>query len=287
MHMLYPPNALQIFAKGLDHPEGVAVGRDGTIYAGGERGQVYRISADGTNVEELANTGGYCLGLALDSSENIYVCDMKRHAVMIIGPDRKCEVFADRVENENFRTPNFGVFDRAGNLFVSESGDWKKANGKIYRIGPDGRANIFHAGPFHFTNGLALDAAEDYLYAVESNLNRVFRIPIQQDGTAGFVEIFADGIYNVPDGLAFDSDGVLYVTCYANSRVYMVNRQGEKAIFCWDEDCVILNQPTNCAFAGPDRNLLLISNLGASHLAAITLPTPGQPLFNQRDRDRR
>src|SRR4051812_38085206 len=102
MHMLYPPHALQMFASGLDHPEGIAVGSDGTIYAGGELGQIYRISEDGANVGEMANTGGYCLGMALDSSENIYVCDMKRHAVMIIGQGGKCEVFADRVGTKTF-----------------------------------------------------------------------------------------------------------------------------------------------------------------------------------------
>ena len=34
-------------ATGLDHPEGVTVGPDGLLYAGGEAGQVYRIGAGG------------------------------------------------------------------------------------------------------------------------------------------------------------------------------------------------------------------------------------------------
>ena len=33
---------------GLDHPEGVAWGTDGNWYAGGEAGQIYRITSDGT-----------------------------------------------------------------------------------------------------------------------------------------------------------------------------------------------------------------------------------------------
>ncbi len=43
-----PLRALSDFrtwANGLDHPEGVAVGPDGMIYAGGESGQVYRIES--------------------------------------------------------------------------------------------------------------------------------------------------------------------------------------------------------------------------------------------------
>ncbi|MFM8485773.1 MAG: hypothetical protein ACKOCH_05525, partial [Bacteroidota bacterium] len=52
------------FASGLDHPECVAVHPDGSVWAGGEAGQIYRISPDGRVVEEVANTGGFVLGLA-------------------------------------------------------------------------------------------------------------------------------------------------------------------------------------------------------------------------------
>src|SRR4051812_49651927 len=48
-------------AEGLDHPEGAAVGPDGTVYAGGEAGQIYRIAADGTP-EQYADTGGVLFG---------------------------------------------------------------------------------------------------------------------------------------------------------------------------------------------------------------------------------
>ena len=51
--MLYPISEGRNFVTGLDHPEGVAVARDGTLYAGGEAGQVYRISPDGKKSEVL------------------------------------------------------------------------------------------------------------------------------------------------------------------------------------------------------------------------------------------
>ena len=43
--MLYPVSEVRNFVTGLDHPEGIAVGLDGTLYAGGEAGQIYRISS--------------------------------------------------------------------------------------------------------------------------------------------------------------------------------------------------------------------------------------------------
>jgi hypothetical protein len=46
------------FVDGLDHPEGVALGPDGKVYAGGEGGQVYRIDYASRHVETYADTGG-------------------------------------------------------------------------------------------------------------------------------------------------------------------------------------------------------------------------------------
>jgi hypothetical protein len=57
--MLYSIWEVRRFSAGLDHPEGIAAGRDDTLYAGGEDGQVYRISSNGEKVEVLANTGGF------------------------------------------------------------------------------------------------------------------------------------------------------------------------------------------------------------------------------------
>jgi gluconolactonase len=35
----------EVFAEGLDHPEGLAFDRDGNLWAGGELGQIYRIDS--------------------------------------------------------------------------------------------------------------------------------------------------------------------------------------------------------------------------------------------------
>jgi len=39
--VLYSVSEVRNFVTGLDHPEGIAVGRDGTVYAGGELGPVH------------------------------------------------------------------------------------------------------------------------------------------------------------------------------------------------------------------------------------------------------
>ena len=50
---------VSVFADGLDHPECVAVHPGGSLWAGGEGGQVYKISADGKSIMEVNNTNGF------------------------------------------------------------------------------------------------------------------------------------------------------------------------------------------------------------------------------------
>ena len=280
--MLYPIENVRIFAGGLDHPEGVAVAYDGTVYAGGEAGQVYRISPDGRKVEIIANTGGFCLGLTLDQQDNLYICDCKRKAVLKLSTKGDVSVFVEAVGGRKLIQPNFGVFDSKGNLYFSDSGDWKKTNGVIYRAAPDGTASVFSPGPFHFANGLALDASEQYLYAVESNRNHVLRITIGPDGTALETEVYAAGLGSVPDGLAFDAQGNLYVTTYGSSAIYRVTPDRRVDVLCQDVESELLCLATNCAFGGPRFDQLLVANLGVQHLSILDLNVKGQPLWTHR-----
>ena len=96
--MLYPISEVRNFVTGLDHPEGLAVARDGTLYAGGEAGQVYRISSEGKKVEILANTRGFCLGITLDQKENIYICDCGRRSLIKVTQMGEVTVVADAAD---------------------------------------------------------------------------------------------------------------------------------------------------------------------------------------------
>jgi gluconolactonase len=280
--MLYPLSEVKTFVSGLDHPEGVAVGRGGTLYAGGEGGQIYRITSDSKKTEVIANTGGSCLGITLDQEENIYVCDNARCQVLKVTQRGEVSVFAESVGNQKFRCPNFSVFDSQGNLYFSDSGAWKQSNGIVCRARPDGRVETFAEGPFQFANGLALDAEELFLYVVESNLDRVVRIQIKPDGSSGALETFAEGLARIPDGLAFDAIGNLYVTTYGSNAIYRVDADGCVELVCKDEECALLCQATNCAFGGPNFDQLFVANLGARHISKLDLRVKGQWLLNQR-----
>ncbi len=271
-------SAVTTFVDGLDHPEGLAFAADGYLWAGGELGQVYRISPDGQQTTVLATTGGFSLGMAFDREGNCFVANHGLPAVVKVAPDGRFSIFADEVQGRKIRVPNVPVFDMEGNLYVSDSGDWYGSNGVIYRFTPDGRGVVWATG-FNFTNGLAIDAAGEFLYVVESCEDRVDRIRIKRDGTAGEREVFANGVSHVPDGLAFDAQGTLYITCYASNRLYTADRSGALTVLVEDPDYTPLCHPTNCAFGGPGFDELYISNLGRWHISKLPLGIKGQPLY--------
>ena len=265
-------------AVGLDHPEGVAWGQDGNLYAGGELGQIYRVSLDGS-VEEVARTGGFILGVALDADGRVYACDLAKHTVWRIEPETgSVEPYSTGTPEQPMHSPNFSTFDAAGNLYVSASGPWEEHTGRIYRIAPGGDTTVWSSALPHYTNGSSFNAERDVLYVAESLLPGVSRVPIQPDGSAGAPELFAELAGAIPDGLAFDTDANLYVSCYRPDRIYRIAPDGKVKVLVDEPKGMRLCAPTNIAFAGPELDRLVVANVGLSHLAVADIGVKGLAL---------
>jgi gluconolactonase len=279
---LYTINDIEIFADGLDHPECVAVHPDGSIWAGGEAGQVYRIRGDGSH-EVVAQTGGFVLGLAFSPEGWLAICDLKNHCIWKYEPGTKAlSLLADKVEGRPMQIPNYAVFDNAGNLYVSDSGEFRKENGRIYRFDTQGNGKIWHAGPFAFANGMALSVDQQKLYVVSTWLPGVECIEIDHNGEAGKRSIVVELPKTCPDGIAIDQEGTIYISCYAPSRIYQFTAAGELMTLVDDWEAHTISNPTNLAFGGREGRDLFIANLGRWHIARLRLSVPGLPLAGQK-----
>jgi gluconolactonase len=261
----------------LDHPEGLAVHRDGSVWCGGERGQIYRITANGSSIEQVTSTDGFCLGMAFDSEDNLFVCDLKHAAVMKLDArSEKLERFADGVDGHALRIPNFPAFDAEGRMYVSDSHIFKEPGPGVFRFRPDGSGELWYGEPINFANGLNLSPDGRHLYVAETFGNAVFRIPIGRDGSAGVREEVASLPGVLPDGLAFDSAGNLYVGCYEPSQVLRVDPGGTVERLIWDEEAHLLCHPTNLAFRG---STFFTSNFGRWHITAVDTGVEGLRLW--------
>jgi gluconolactonase len=149
------------FSYGKDHCECVAWGPDGYIYAGGEAGQIYRVNLEDGATEVIANLGVDALGICIDAHANLYVCSENGHAVFRVTQRGEVSVYSQGAPERPMRLPNYPVFDRTGNMYVSDSSDWEGANGCIYCIAPDGRTRVVSATDLRFPNGMALSPEGD------------------------------------------------------------------------------------------------------------------------------
>jgi len=271
---------LEVFANGLDHAEGIAILEDGTIYVGGEAGQVYRVEEDGS-FEEVGNTGGFSLGLAADAEGSIYVCDNVRKAVVKVDPaSGDVEVFSSGLPERPMAVPNWGAFDGDGNYYVSDSGDWLASNGFVWVVRPGRRAEVWSEESVNFPNGLAVAPDGSRLFVVESAPTAaIVEIPIGPDGSAGPRRVLCDLGLAVPDGIAVGSDGSLIVACYRPDVIYRWHPSDGLEILAGDPQGVVLAAPTNVAFRGDGLGQMIVPNLGRWHLTRGELGVSGTPLF--------
>ena len=272
-----PISTLSVLAAGLDHPESVAWGPDGMAYAGGEAGQVYRVDLAANTFETVAITGGFVLGLAHDAAGNVYACDQGRAEVVRVTPAGEVTSYAAGNAGQHMRVPNYPVFDAAGNLYVSDSGDWAARNGFIWRVRPGGEAEIWDRQANGFTNGMCLGPDGHALYVVESSPPLISRIEIRPDGSAGARSVVVDLPRNVPDGAAVAAAGTLYISLYNPNIIYTYCDETLTTLYDdWEQ--LVLVAPTNIAFGGADMKTLLIANLCGWSLATAQLDVPGLPV---------
>lgn len=272
---------IKIFADGLDHVECIAYHPDGTIWAGGEAGQIYRISEDG-NVKEVASTGGFILGVAISPGKDwLAICDLKKKCIWKLDlQSYKLQLYANGVYGHQFNIPNYICFDSNENLYVSESGAFREVSGSILKFNKEGEGKIWCKGPFDFSNGMAIDDKEHFLYVVCSFLPGIERIVMNEDGTAGKREVFVTLPETVPDGIAFDVEGNLYISCYAPNTIYKVDRNRVVAVLISDWEGHTLCNPTNIAFGGRNFDQLFTSNLGRWHISQIDAGVKGLKLIS-------
>jgi len=274
-----PLSRASIFADGLDHSECLALHPDGHWYAGGEAGQIYRIAPDGSKVEQIADTGGFVLGVAVSPDGKwLAICDLKNKCVF------KLELVGltlsewTRGGDKAFQIPNHLAFTPAGDLFVTDSGAMGKAIGRIHRFNRDGDGGVWHAGPFKFANGIAIGPDGQSVFLCCTWLPGVERIEIKPDGSAGRRSVYARFTKSLPDGLCFDARGNLYVSCYIPARIYKITPQRKVSILIDDWEAHTLCNPTNIAFGGKNFDELFAANLGRWHITRIALKTRGLPL---------
>jgi gluconolactonase len=250
---------------GVDHPESISVGPQGEAYTTGTAGQIYRLDLQMNTAKQYASTSPRrVLGQAVDAAGNLYCADCSDGQVIRISPTGEETRYATGPDGQRFLCANYPAFDHKGCMYLSDSGDWsEEVNGRIYRIRPGGgSAELWYREPVDTPNAIALDAEERHLYFVETFGNSIARIAIKPDGSAGNFERVLHMPRHIPDGIAFDEEGRLWIACHRPDAVYVFDLRSRRwELFAEDWKGEELRGPTDVAFAGPNRDVLLAASL--------------------------
>ena len=162
------------------------------------------------------------------------VCDVKLAAVRRFDSNgrfvkNEIEKYCDGTE---VYCPNDLITDNDGNIYFTDS---VRNEGKVFFAGANGEQSIL-AKDLDYPNGLVISYDQKILYVAESYKNRILKIDLESPGKAkDNVGVFAELPVNasgkkednLPDGLALDYDGNVWVAHYGMQLVHKLSSQGE------------------------------------------------------------
>lgn len=256
------------------------------------------------NVTTIATGLDYPTGIAINSTEFIYVTETNKNRILKIMSDGTSTIFAGSTTgvagfvNGNGTTARFnkpyglGV-DAAGNVYVAEIG-----NDVFRKITPSGDVSTFAgSGSSGSNNGvgtsasffdpfaISVDPASNEIYITETGNHRVRKIT--SDGTASFVAGSSAGYlngtgssakFNDPLGIGFQGS-LIYVAEYSNNTIRSITRSGivktvygsQSAGFVdADGQNARFNRPSGLAVKG---NTLYVADSGNHRIRTINLTT--------------
>ena len=275
----YKHSDIKTLASGVDHSEGICVGLKNEIYLGSESGKIYCLTLDGKlEIVAQSSAAGILLGLSIRTNGNLLVCDAAAKKIWEVNlQNNKWEVFCDSVNGVPLNLPNWGCFFTDGSYVFTDSGEWKKSEGKIIRVDTNGNSSIWSDLCPDFPNGIALSEDGHSLYILESTPGKLSRFLINNDYSAGELNLLHQ-IDAVPDGVTVTTNGALVISCYRPDVIYLWDETG-LSVLAEDAEGTYLAAPTNTVLTGPNRNLLVWPNFGRWEVCLIDTDLKGIPLL--------
>jgi sugar lactone lactonase YvrE len=233
-------------------PEDFAIEPSGDLVCGTADGRILRVRVTDGRSEELAQTGGYPLGLAFDRHGNLLIADAHRGLLSLdehrgLQSPAQGREFPNLGEDPGLPTPAPGgevralVTEEGGAALHFTNGVAIGASGAVYfsdssrRHGPEavhrealdaqpsgrllrydpatGAVDRLLDGLF-FANGVAVDPEERFVLVAETFAYRVTRYWLQ-GAQAGRSEAFVEDLPGLPDGISYNGAGVYWLALFA------------------------------------------------------------------------
>jgi sugar lactone lactonase YvrE len=219
---------VETLVDGLAFPE-CPRWHDGELWLSEKRaGRVLAVSPGG-DVRTVVDVPGGPGGIGWTPSGELLVLDMSARTLLRLDVDGALQTVAELDELTAGRC-NDMIVDAAGRAYVGHFGydllgGAPPAPATLVLVEPDGSARTV-AEDLHFPNGCALTPDGTTLLVAESAAGRITAFDVEADGSLSGRRVFAavDGV--VPDGIALDAAGGLWVSDPVGCAVVRVEAGG-------------------------------------------------------------
>lgn len=327
-------SAIRTIGNDLQRPECILAERNGTLWSADARGGVMRIRPDGSQqliaqrtderfagrgqgAERYIFEGTLPNGIAFDRNGDFLIANFGTDALELMARSGETRTLYSAIDGEPLGKANFVLRDSRNRIWLTvttRAKPWtrsineKLADGYVALI--DERGIRIAADGFVGTNEIRLDAAEEYLYVVESNARRISRLQVGTDGTLGRRETYGPSqLRGIPDGFAFDAYGNLWMTYVISDQIAVLTPEGEERIIFQDADAEqvrifdehffagtvtpdvmmathgsLAPWTASLTFGGPDLRTLYVGSLRGTNIPYFQAPVAGLPMVHWQER---
>ena len=243
-------------------------------FADGFPSRIRRLTAAGVVETVVDPSGSNGLALGGDGALVAATHDRKEISRFDLVDGSRMRIVGEYA-GQPFNSPNDLVIGADGTIWFTDP-DYQRAAApggqdrtRVYRVGSDGEVTVVDDSLYN-PNGIALSPDGNTLYVAGGQENGVLRAYPLVDGkpAGGHHDLVTDT--TIPDGLAVDCLGNIYLTEHTRRQVRVVSPQGQPlATIAVDANL------TNAAFGGPQRRTLYLT--GAGSIWSIDLDVAGLP----------
>ncbi|MBK7057752.1 MAG: hypothetical protein KBF99_07915 [Leptospiraceae bacterium] len=237
-------------AASFYYPSGIAIGSEGNSYVADENNEKIRRVTSSGDVTTFAGSGSYAyteglaasaafrspLGVAIDTSGNLYIADSNNHRIRKISSGTVSTLAGSGSSGStdangtsaSFNTPSGIAIDTSGNLYVADT-----INNKIRKVTSGGIVSSIGGAVFSNPLGVAVDSLGN-IYIADTNNNKIKMMTqagvvttIGGTGDSGFLDGPAlSALFDRPSGVAVDSNGNVYIADTSNNKIRMITSSG-------------------------------------------------------------
>lgn len=325
------PSEVKFIGKDLQRPECILAEPDGSLWAADAHGGVMHIRPDGsqqliaqkrsagfsdsTDDVDRFTQGTLPNGLAFARNGDILISNFGTDCLELMTRTGETKLLMDSVDGRPIGKVNFVLRDSRDRLWITVTTrvkNWIDAlvpdleDGYIIRL--DERGPHIVADGLHFTNEVRFDAAEEYLYVVETTGGRILRYRVDAKGELHGREVYGPsrlGTGAYPDGIAFDAFGNLWGTLVYSDKLFVITPEGDLIVLLDEGDpdkvrrldeAFFKSQVTpeilfdtgrgiapwmaSVTFGGPDLRTVYIGSLKETSIPYFRSPVAGLPMVH-------